>query len=378
LIELLAQLFDNEGDWTWGCNNTTESGYIHHCRDQRPLSGQHRVGPKEWAECRLQRLNADGGALLPDYLKPDVLPREAGGSLSYQEVTENMKKQARLPFSHTERTKWLETHGPEFNMMMKGDYGDGVQHLQFDIEDVGQQMDSESQGKKSLFRSNDIDSGMGWLPGLGAIRTDIRVFLYPFSSRNFDANIHLFMDIDGKPVKIHNVNHFLLGEFGNIGPRSFQLYLFLPALYDQRFKGNGVKDRLKDAFISRCFIPAANEVMDDFMMEQFGKGMREIKTDCEAAMYEAQINGSAGSRLMGDVYVPERFLTQIWEACMIRLDQGLQDEDEDLMAFKDCRLFWSFKGFKYVLAGMDDEELQRTLETKVGVLNLISNSQCFR
>ena len=161
MIELLAELFDDKGGWTWGCNNTTESGYIHHRKDWRPLSGQHQVGPREWGESRLQRINADDGALFPDYLKPEVLPREAGGSLPYQQVTDNMKKQARLPFGHTKRAKWPDTHGSEFDMMMKGDYGDGVQHLQFDIGDVCEEMDSESQAKKSLFQSDDIDSGMG-------------------------------------------------------------------------------------------------------------------------------------------------------------------------------------------------------------------------
>jgi hypothetical protein len=196
LIELLAELLDNEDDWTWGCNNTTESGHISHERAQTELPGQQRVGPREWAESRLQRLNAYDGALLPDHLKPDVLPREAGGTLSYQEVTNNMKKQASLPFSHTRREQWLSTHGPTFDVMMKGDYGNGIQHLQFDIGDAYESMDSEDRRKRSLFRSNDIDSGMGWLPSLGAIKTDVRFFLYPFSSRNFEANIHLFMDIN--------------------------------------------------------------------------------------------------------------------------------------------------------------------------------------
>jgi len=307
----------------------------------------------------------DNGSVLPDHLKPDVLPREAGGTLPYQDVTDNMKKQATLPFSHTERTEWLATHGPAFDKMMKGDYGEGVQHLQFEIGDVCEQMDPQRRGKESLFQSNDIDSGMGWLPSLGAIKEDVKFFLYPFSSRNFDANIHLFMNIDGGPVRVDNVNHFLLGEFGSIGSRSCQLFLFLPALYRQRSKGNGVEDRLKDSFISRCFIPAAEKVITDFSLEQFGVGMREIKTDCEAAKHENQIYGPAGSRLTGDAVVRQRFLTNLWEECMLNLDREVQHENPDLLAFQDCRLFWSFKGFKYALAETNDKELEHTLKTKV-------------
>jgi hypothetical protein len=372
LIEFLADLLDNEGDWTWGCNNTTESGCIRHHRDLTPLPNQQRVGPREWGEARLQHLFADDGAVLPDYLKADVLPREAGGTLSYQEVTDNMKKQARLPFTHTERREWLSNHGPAFKKMMTGDFGNGVQHLQFDIEDLGQQMEPQCRGKSSLFQTNDIDSGMGWLPNLGAIKTDIRFFLYPYSSRNFDANLHLFMKIDGHNVKIHDINHFLLGEFGNIGGRSCQLFLFLPGLYNPQSKGNGVRDHLKDAFISRCFIPAVEKVFGEeslgqFLLEQFAKGMREAKTDCEAPTREGQIYGPAGNRLAGDVHIRQTFLKRIWEDCMSRLDDLVRAKDEDLISFKDCRLFWSFKGFKYALAERDDEELEWTIESKVNI-----------
>ena len=372
MVQFLAGLLDNEGDWTFGCNNTAESEYVRHESNQTPLPDQVRVGPKEWGETRLQRVFADDGAVLPDYLSPDVLPREAGGTLSYQEATDNARKQAPLPFGYTARCEWLSNRGPAFDEMMTGDYGNGIQHLQFDIGDVHEQMDPQRRAKRHLFQSNDIDSGMGWLPGLGAIRTGVKVFLYPFSSRNFDANIHLFVNIDDNPVRIHEINHFLLGEFGNIGGRPCQLFLFLPSLYRPRSKGNGVKDQLKDAFISRCFIPAAEEILGEetlgeFLMEQFGRGMREIKMDCEAAMHEGQIYGSVGSRLAGDVHIRQTFLSRLWEACMARLDDLTNDGDEDLLAFKGCRLFWSFKGFKYALSETTDKDLERSLETEVNI-----------
>ena len=126
------------------------------------------MGPREWGETRLERLFVDDGAVLPDYLNASVLSQEANGafSLSYQEISENIKKQRPLPFSHSERQEWLSNYGLEFHKMMTGDYGDGVHHLQFDIEDVYEQMDPELRGKSSLFQSNDVDSGMGWLPSL--------------------------------------------------------------------------------------------------------------------------------------------------------------------------------------------------------------------
>ena len=93
--------------------------------------------------------------------------------------------------------------------------------------------------------------------------------------------------------------------------------------------------------------------------------MREIKNDCESAMREGQIYGSAGSRLAGGVDVHQKFLARLWERCMIKLDGLLDNGDEGLLPFKGCHLFWSFKGFKYALAEADDEDLERSLEAKV-------------
>ena len=375
LLALLTDLLDNESGWKWGCNNTVESRYINHLNDTTPIHNQRRVGPQEWGESRLQRLFADDGAVVPDYLNTSVFPHEADDGalgLSYREITENIKKQRPLPFSHSERQEWLSNYGLEFHKMMTGDYGDGVHHLQFDIGDVYEQMDSELRGKSSLFQSNDVDSGMGWLPSLGAIKTDVKLFLYPFSSRNFDANIHLFMDVNGKPVQINEINHFLFGEFGNIGCRPCQLFLFLPSMYNPGTKGNGVTDYHKDAFISQCFIPAAEEVLGEeavgeFLKEQLRRNMREIKMNCEAPMYEGQIHGSAGNRLAGSTHIPQIYLADLWKACMMKLEERLEEEDEDFLPFKGCRLFWSFKGFKYTLAEANDEELERTFESKVKI-----------
>jgi len=375
-LAFLASLLDNEGNWTWGCGTIieSESESIDHHGDLTPLPNQYRVGPREWGETRLERLFADDGAVLPDYLNASVLPQEANGalSLSYREISENIKKQRPLPFSHSERQEWLSNYGLEFHKMMTGDYGDGVHHLQFDIGDVYEQIDPELRGKSSLFQSNDVDSGMGWLPSLGTIKTDVKLFLYPFSSRNFDANIHLFMDINGKPVQINEINHFLLGEFGNIGCRPCQLFLFLPSMYNPGTKGNGVTDHHKDAFISQCFIPAAEEVLGEeavgeFLKEQLRRNMREIKMNCEAPMYEGQIHGSAGNRLAGSTHIPQIYLADLWKACMMKLEERLEEEDEDFLPFKGCRLFWSFKGFKYTLAEANDEELERTFESKVKI-----------
>lgn len=344
--------------WAWGCKVKT-LGHVAHPRKSHSGDAIF-VGPEEWAQCRLQYLHP--GYSLPDYLMPDVLPKEAGGTHSYDDVAKNIRKCSSGPFQFTDREEWLSIKGSQFEEMMTGDYGHGIQHLDFDIGDLGAEMLPQDRTPNHLFRSIDIDSGMGWLPSLGTIHSDLTLFLYPFSNRNFDASIHLTMKIDKRRIPIHKVNHFLFGEFGSVNQRPIQLYLFVPTLYDSKSKSNRINDSLKDAFISDCLIPAAREVLPDLIMEQFGRSMREIKSDCEAPIYEGQIYGPAGHRLSGGVTIPEKYLAALWQECQNKLQITY---DERLLVFKDCRLFWTFKGAKYGAYAEDYDEIEKTINNKV-------------
>jgi hypothetical protein len=352
---------DNETPkWPWGCG-VQDNGEISHERNIHPET-ELWVGPEEWANSRLNILERD--KTLPDYSNSDVLLKEAGGSLCFEEVFDNIKKQNSSQFKGTKREDWLAVQGHQFHQMMTGNYGAGIQGLDFDIGDLMmKRRNCTKRGRSYLFRSNDLDSGLGWLPDLGSIKSDLSLYLYPISSRNFDANIHLFMDIGAQKVPVHHVNHFLLGQFGSLSTKqSFDLYLFLPALYDKKSKGNGVSDRLKNTFISECLIPAAREILPDFILQQFGMSMGEVKMDVEAPIYESQTSGPAGHRLGGEVNIPEEYLKELWEKTLRRIRRG---RNPDLEMFEGCRLFWNFKGLKYCLNAKNSRELKETLEDKV-------------
>jgi hypothetical protein len=364
LINILANLLDHENPkWTWGCE-VRETGKISHQRIQHP-EAEVWVDPEEWGNSRLGILERD--KTLPDYSNSNVLPREAGGLYDYDEVADNIKKQTQSPFEYTKREDWLTVQGYQFHQMMTGDYGDGIQRLDFGKGDLMiRGRNREKTWRTTLFRSNDIDSGMGWLSDLGVIKSDVILYLYPISSRNFDSSLHLYTNINGKNTPVHLINHFLLGQFGSISVnRSFNLYLFLPNLYRNKpkgYKGNGVIDKLKDTFISECLIPAAREILSDFHLEQFGNSMSEVKMDVEAPMYEGQISGSVGHRLAGgDTIVPEKKLGELWVEVRRNIER-LGNPD-----LEDCRLFWNFKGLKYCLNGGNHENLERTVERKVNI-----------
>ena len=193
------------------------------------------------------------------------------------------------------------------------------------------------------------------------------LYLYPISSRNFDSSLHLFLNIDGKKTPVHLINHFLLGQFGSVSVnRSFDLYLFLSNLAHNKpkgYKGNGVIDKLKDIFISEYLIPAAREILSDFHLEQFGNGISEMKMDIEAPIYEDQISGSVGYRLVGgDINIPEEKLGELWAEVRRNIER-LGNPD-----LEDYRLFWNFKDLKYSLNGGSHEDLKRIMERKVNII----------
>ena len=278
-----------------------------------------------------------------------------------------MKRQGPAPFSKTDREMWRENFGPGFGKIMTGDYGEGVQHLDMEKDDEINQDETRILSPRELFKTVDIDSGMGWLSQLSILQTDIKIYLYPLSSRNFNSSPHLFLRADkkSKEISINKIPHFLFGEFGASVQRSIQLYLFLPRLYSARRKTNGVSDQLKDAFISKIFIPAADSVLPDFTLEQFGGNMREIKSDCEAPMYEGQLYGPVGHRLAGDVCIPSCHLEELWTECMERLEREIHSGNELLLLFQDCRLFWSFKGWKYALSATTHQGVKRLMKDNV-------------
>jgi len=313
--------------------------------------------------------------MFPDTGHPDVLPagifEAIGDENSFDQITENMKKLGPAPFSKTDGETWRKHLGPAFEKIMSGDYGEGVQYLDVEKDDEINQDPEKPYSPIELFQEIDVDSGMGWLSHLGIIQTDVTIYLYPLSSRNFGASLHLYLQTTKDKVSIDKIPHFLLGEFGANAQRSIQLYLFLPNLYTAGRKTNGVSDQLKDAFISRVFIPAADIILPDFTLEQFGGNMREIKTDCEAPMYEGQLYGPAGHRLPGGVCIPLRYLEDLWTQCTKCLRREINSGDELLVPFEDCRLFWSFKGWKYALSATSHREIRGLVKDKVHPLPVV-------
>ena len=236
--------------------------------------------------------------------------------------------------------------------------GRAIQHLDFGVGDLANDMlQPRDQTPQAMAVSVDIDSGMGWLPSLGAIKADLILYPYPLSSRNFDAPVHYFLErrVDNEDetdmIPIHEVHHFLLGAFGLVGKGRIQLYLFLPNLRQKgrKPKTNTVLDSIKDKFISKCLLPAIRKDLSDFQLEQCPHGMWEAKMDCEAPKYEGQLNGSTGNALINDIIIPERYLAQIWDRCKRKMNRRIVGDDWETEALRDSRLFWCFKGEKYSL-----------------------------
>jgi len=378
LVNTLSNLVDYEStQWSWSCQRTSllkETSHRRYQMTNRKEELSEEEGPTVgFDDCfsneKLNEPTITLEDLFPDTANGDVLPTGIfgmdGDELSFDQIIDNMKKLGPVPFPKTDGERWRTYIGPAFQKIMSGDYGDGIQRLDVEKNDEINQDPENSYSPADLFQSIDIDSGMGWLSHLGVIQTDINVFLYPLSSRNFNTSPHLYLQTVKDRVSINKIPHFLLGEFGMMALRTIQLYLFLPDLYNQGQRTNGISDLLKNAFISRIFIPAAELVLNDFPLEQFGSNMLEIKMDCEAPKHEGQVYGPTGHRLAGGVLIPSHYLEDLWTECMNRLRREIDSGNELLVPFEDCRLFWSFKGWKYALSATDHKELRRVIKDKV-------------
>jgi hypothetical protein len=71
--------------------------------------------------------------------------------------------------------------------MMEGDMeGNGPLHLDFNLGDEAQHFLGKLLTPQAFTQAFDVDSGMGWHPGLGAINVNICIYDPPLSSRNIE------------------------------------------------------------------------------------------------------------------------------------------------------------------------------------------------
>jgi hypothetical protein len=312
----------------------------------------------------------------PDFFQPEVLARQShqdpehDHSLSFEAVRQNTEKLSKSSFLSTPEDEWRDTVGQEFAEIMTGRIhgAQHPQHLDFNIGDEAPHLHPQAQTPQHLTMSADVDSGMGWLPSLAAINADLQFILPPILSRNLEASVHHFMNTGqmSPPVRglephqvtapIHQVNHFLLAEFGDLTCR-FQIYLFLPAIYRPSSKGNKVPFATIDRFVSDCLLPAFREFLPSHLLEQVPHEMWEAIADAEAPRIEGQINGPAGNDLSPRVTVPQKYLRQIWDYVKQAIKDKTAAYPHHYDALVGCRLLWSFKGLKYGLSTDNWSEL---------------------
>ena len=266
LVKRLADLMDFESNqWPWSCTTTGSLKGTSHWRyhaahrndeDEDELEEGPTVGPIDCFDMeKFNNLLYDFEKYLPDTCSSNVSPNSdlfasPANETRFDEITANIKKLGPSPFVQTNRDDWREHSAPLIQKIMTGDYGEGVQYLNMEKDDRLSLVDNADCSPHALCWSIDIDSGMGWLSHLGLINKDLQIYLYPFSSRNFGASVHLYLQIDDGKVSVDIIPHFLLGEFGANVQRCIQLYLFLPALHSAGCRSNGVSDQLKDEFIT--------------------------------------------------------------------------------------------------------------------------------
>lgn len=414
--EILADLFDQTApNWMWGCG-VDRYGCIHHDDDEFELRehGQPEVenaihenyvrlydvrddivwfGIREFADER-EALHIQGGTevdekfsskfgdhdapfwkRLPDFaqpfLFPDVEEDDFTGRVRQwpQPLTADQRKYIEYlstkPFRSMPQDVWSQEHGADFVKMMTGDFGKGIQHLNFAVEDrvalTPEKNNPRSTGLGGWLYSADIDSGMGWLPGLEAIATDIKFTPYPFANRNIRKNIHLFTEIDGERIPVDQIRHFPIGTFGGNEHVLCTLYIFLPFYDRSHGDTNLVIEDTQGRFMTRCLIRAIREKIQAVPLKM-DLSYEGCKRKCNARRKEGATHGTTGSRTGGEVIVRREVLARVWERCKHLFDFELQSGH--LTEMRGFRLFWVMKGVKDHVYSDDLESLEVQLNER--------------
>ena len=409
-VNMLADIFDTTVNWSWGCGVATH-GHVTHSQyeeiiednpetgDEYPRlfdeeSGIRWIGIQEFGDERFHILN--GGeptvdqeldALFPDddlrfsprlpdfaqpFLLPEVLDDSTGKSFSRpNELASEIRLfMATRPFKHTHRQQWLDEVGPDFQKMVTGDFGEGYQHLSFDVNEITRYIQDPKAVSPMLTRDGgmlvnaDMDSAMGWLPSLDVISTDITFHLYPFSNRNLDSNVHLFLEVSGKNVPLHHIHHFPIAIFGGGERVSCLLYVFLPN-YNRGGDTNLVMQDVQDRFISTCLMRAATDVLPSAFHLSWSQSFAAEQLKCNAPRFVGAVNASMGSRLARGSRLPKQYVQSFWARAMELLE--LEWNAGHLHEMKGFRLFWDTKGTKNIVVADDFESLATPIRERVSV-----------
>ena len=343
------------------------------CKRHRPVMGDDITGMEEFVHDRWKLLNGTPQYSDPDFAQPERLPIEARLPAEKDEdVMDEWRRFSQDPLSHMTPTEWKDCHKTFRQAFTGGDDSDdedGVKLDRYLQVGKGDMMFANSRRRREKACGEvtlDIDSIMSLFTDLSTINTVIAISIIANPIKNLKRSVHLIHN----GVPLHWIPHFHLGQFGH--DPMFDLFMFLPALYDRNLKRrknnlfNHVDEKLRAEFMNKCLLPAIREVVtpNESQSWDFAYVVSLAKSQAiglEGNQYKRQ-RESFQQRITFDL--DGDHITAVWNACNVHLRRAIR-RNEMLKAFKGFQFFINSKGHKHRTHTRGFSELMKVYKEKV-------------
>src|SRR5579859_412996 len=270
------------------------------------------------------------------------------------DVEDEWRKFSQDPLGHMTANEWKRCHKMIGHIVMGGDESDvedGVRVNRYLEVGKGDMMFANSRRRREKARgevSLDIDSILALFTDLSVINTVVAISIVANPTNNLKRRVRLIHN----EILLHWIPHFHLGQFGH--DPMFDLFLFLPGLYDKEVKRqknnlfNHVGEKLRAEFMDECLLPAIREVVSpnesqswDFayvvsQAKSQAVGMEGNGDKCQKQSLNQQIKFD----LDGD------YIRAVWNICNIQLRRAIHGNGM-WKIFKGFQFFINSKGYKH-------------------------------
>jgi hypothetical protein len=287
-------------------------------------------------------------------------------------VEDEWRRFSQDPLSHMNAREWERCHeiiGHIFTGRGESDEENGIQSERYLNIGKGDMMFANSRRKREKAQGKvtlDIDSILALFMDLSAIETMLSASIVANPTKNLNRSVHLIH----KGIPLHWIPHFHLGQFGH--DPMFDLYMFLPSLYDKEVKRrknnlfNHVEEKLRAEFMDECLLPAIREVINpnESQSWDFEYVVSQTKSQAvglEGNPYKRQ-RESFNQQIKFDL--DGKYIAAVWNKCNIRLRRAMR-RNGTLKMFKGFQFFVNSKGYKHRTHTEGFSELMSVYKEKV-------------
>src|SRR5947207_5875332 len=303
------------------------------CSHHPQVIGEHVTGLKEFIDNRIALLEQIPEFADPDFAQSHRLPESAQAlDDSDDAVEDEWRKFDREPLSHMTIDEWKNCHDIISEIFTGEDNGDDEDMVQFNryLEvGKGDAMFANSRAKRELAQGEvtlDIDSTLALFTDLSLIKTVIKISIVANPMRNLKTSVHLLHN----SIPLHWIPHYHLGCFGH--DPNFDLFIFLPALYNKAIKRrknnlrNHVPEHLREQFMDKCLLPAIKEVVTPNESQSWVFNYAAAKAKSLAVGLEGTIYKSQKDRLTQQVTfdLDADYIAAVWNICHHRLRRDIR------------------------------------------------------